>query len=68
METFILGVVVGLLASPTLRSWIVWREHQLASREAWLAEEALRRLELDGDFPGPEMGSVQPDDRLRGDR
>ena len=39
METFILGVVVGLLASPTLRSWIVWREHQLASREAWLAEE-----------------------------
>ena len=45
METFMLGVVVGLLASPMLRSWIVWREHQSASREAWLTEETLRRLE-----------------------
>lgn len=45
MVTFILGLALGLIASPVIRSWIVWREYQAASRQAWLADETLRRLE-----------------------
>ena len=45
MEMLILGFLIGLAVSPLIRSWIVWREHAAASREAWLTEEALRRLE-----------------------
>lgn len=45
MELFIFGVLVGLAVAPVLRSWVVWREHQAASRAAWLAEETLRLLE-----------------------
>jgi hypothetical protein len=28
-----------------IRSWIVWREYREASRQAWLADETLKRLE-----------------------
>jgi hypothetical protein len=52
METLILGFVLGLLAGPAIRSWIVWREYRAASREAWLAEETLRRLGAEGATPG----------------
>lgn len=52
METLILGFVLGLLAGPSIRSWIVWREHRAASREAWLAEETLRRLGAGRATPG----------------
>ena len=45
MATFILGLALGLIASPVIRSWIVWREYRAASRAAWLASETLRRLE-----------------------
>ena len=45
MALFILGLLVGLAIAPVLRSWIVWREHQAASRAAWLADETLRLLE-----------------------
>jgi hypothetical protein len=45
VETLILGFVLGLIASPVIRSWIVWREYRDASRQAWLADETLRRLE-----------------------
>ncbi len=45
MALFILGLLVGLALAPVLRSWVVWREHQAASRAAWLAEETLRLLE-----------------------
>ncbi|MGH2691632.1 MAG: hypothetical protein ACRDHM_03930 [Actinomycetota bacterium] len=45
METLILGFVLGLAAYPVIRSWIVWSEYRDASREAWLANETLRRLE-----------------------
>ena len=45
MATFILGLAIGLIASPIIRSWIVWREYRAASRAAWLASETLRRLE-----------------------
>jgi len=45
MELLILGFLAGLAAGPALRSWVVWREHLAASRTAWLAEQALRRLE-----------------------
>jgi hypothetical protein len=52
MELLILGFLLGLAAGPVIRSWIVWREHQAASREAWLAEETLRRLEDELRPPG----------------
>jgi hypothetical protein len=45
MEMLILGFLLGLAAGPVVRSWVVWREYRAASREAWLAEETLRRLE-----------------------
>lgn len=49
MATLILGFVLGLLAGPVIRSWIVWREYKEASRQAWLAEETLRRMEEETD-------------------
>jgi hypothetical protein len=52
METFILGFVLGLVASPVIRSWIAWHEYRRASREAWLADETLRRLEEGSEPPG----------------
>jgi hypothetical protein len=58
METFLLGVVLGLALGPVVRSWIVWREYQAASREAWLADEALRRLEDEQDAPGETTGRL----------
>jgi hypothetical protein len=59
MAEFILGFVLGLIAAPVLRSWIVWREYQASSRQAWLADETLKRLEdathpRDGDEPAPD--------------
>jgi hypothetical protein len=45
MAELILGFVLGLIASPVIRSWIVWREYREASRQAWLADETLKRLE-----------------------
>jgi hypothetical protein len=39
-----LGIAIGLLLGPVLRSWLVWREHVEASREAKLHEEILRRM------------------------
>ena len=50
MELLILGFLLGLAAGPVIRSWVIWREHVAASREAWLAEETLKRLE-DGQLP-----------------
>lgn len=47
MDTLILGFVLGLATYPVIRSWIVWREYRRGSREAWLAEETLKRLEAD---------------------
>ncbi len=40
----IVGIAIGLLLGPALRSWLVWREHVDADREARLHEEILRRL------------------------
>ncbi|HYZ11403.1 MAG TPA: hypothetical protein VE962_05865 [Actinomycetota bacterium] len=40
----IVGIAIGLLLGPALRSWVVWREHVEADREARLHEEILRRL------------------------
>lgn len=59
MEMLILGFVLGLIASPVIRSWIVWREYQAASREAWLADETLRRLEEGRDLPGPDAEGLR---------
>ena len=60
MEMLILGILIGLAVSPTLRSWIVWREHAAASREAWLTEEALRRLEQDDGSHAPPLRREYP--------
>jgi hypothetical protein len=45
MELLILGFLLGLAVGPVIRSWVAWREYQAASREAWLAQETLKRLE-----------------------
>ena len=59
MELFIFGFLAGLAAGPTLRSWVVWREHRAASRSAWLAEQTLQRLEEQHS----EGSSLDPGDR-----
>jgi hypothetical protein len=47
MVMFLVGVLVGLLLAPVLRSWILWRQYRSASRQAGTAEATLRRLERD---------------------
>jgi ABC-type transport system involved in cytochrome bd biosynthesis fused ATPase/permease subunit len=47
MVTFLIGLLVGLVLAPVLRSWILWRQYRSASRQAASAEAALRRLERD---------------------
>jgi hypothetical protein len=64
MAELILGFVLGLIAAPVIRSWIVWREYQSASRQAWLADETLRRLEA---AETPEHGAEPAPDEA-GDR
>ncbi len=57
MELLILGFLLGLAAGPSIRSWIVWREYRAASREAWLADQALKRLEDEGARPSRNAGA-----------
>lgn len=64
----ILGFVLGLVAGPVLRSWIVWHEYRDASRQARLTDETLRRLELGEDLPGWEADEAYPEHRSQGDR
>jgi hypothetical protein len=40
----LLGIVIGLLLGPLVRSWLAWREYTEASREARLHDEVLRRM------------------------
>jgi hypothetical protein len=56
MVMLILGFLLGLAAGPFIRSWVVWREHRAASREAWLAEETLKRLEAEHRAPRQGAG------------
>jgi hypothetical protein len=44
----LIGVFLGLLVGPVLRSWLAWREWVEASREADLAERLLAHLEQEG--------------------
>ena len=60
MAELILGFVLGLIASPVIRSWIVWREYREASRQAWLADETLKRLEAEL-RPPTRQRSARPD-------
>jgi hypothetical protein len=39
-----LGIVIGLVLSPLLRSWLTWRQYVAASREARLTEGVLRQM------------------------
>jgi hypothetical protein len=41
----VIGVFLGLLVGPILRSWLAWREWVRASREADLTERFLARWE-----------------------
>jgi hypothetical protein len=59
MDMLILGFVFGLIASPVIRSWIVWREYRDASRQAWLADETLKRLEEE--LQPPSGRQLRPD-------
>ena len=45
---FLLGFILGLAVAPVLRSWVLWREHEEARREAHLYEETLRTMRSDG--------------------
>ena len=63
MATLILGFVLGLLAGPIVRSWIVWREYKAASHEAWLAAETLRRLEEDAGHRSEGSSEIDAHDR-----
>lgn len=53
----VIGIFIGLLVGPALRSWLTWREYVDASREARLDEEILRRM------AGPEVPA--PENELR---
>jgi hypothetical protein len=45
----VIGVFLGLLLGPILRSWLAWREWVEASREAELTEGFLARWEEEED-------------------
>jgi hypothetical protein len=45
---FLLGFVLGLAIAPLIRSWLIWREHEDARREAELYEETIRSMRADG--------------------
>lgn len=57
----LLGVVIGLLVGPVLRSWITWREYTNASREARLVEETLRLMgeEKESGNPGEPLAPAR---------
>jgi hypothetical protein len=40
----LIGVFLGLVLGPVLRSWLAWREYVEASREADLTERLLEHL------------------------
>lgn len=48
----VLGLCVGLLVGPALRSWLVFREWSEASREAKLADRLVTRIESDAEEGG----------------
>ncbi|HET9249488.1 MAG TPA: hypothetical protein VFP13_06060 [Actinomycetota bacterium] len=52
----VLGLCIGLLVAPALRSWQSRREWLEASREAQLTERLLRNLEVH------DAGTSPPDD------
>ena len=41
----LIGVAVGFLLGPAVRSWLAWREWTEASRQARLTDEVLTRME-----------------------
>jgi hypothetical protein len=56
----LLGIAIGLLLGPMLRSWLVWREHVEADREARLHEEILRRFAAPGVTEAEERRRTGP--------
>jgi hypothetical protein len=53
----VIGVFLGLLLGPVLRSWLAWREWVEASREADLTERLLAHLEQ-GMSPSDDRSSA----------
>jgi hypothetical protein len=43
----LVGCCIGILVGPAFRSWQIYKEWVLASREARLADRLLDRMELD---------------------
>jgi hypothetical protein len=41
----VIGVAVGFLVGPAVRSWMAWREWTEASRQARLTDEVLARMD-----------------------
>jgi hypothetical protein len=46
-----IGVFLGLLLGPLVRSWVAWREWVQASREADLTDRLLTRMEREAEDP-----------------
>ena len=46
----LVGVSIGFLIGPAIRSWQSYREWAEASREAGLADRLLARMEIDADL------------------
>jgi hypothetical protein len=56
-----LGLCIGLLIGPAIRSWQIRREWIEASREARLTDRLLRRLEAEPDRPRAHAHTLSTD-------
>ena len=57
----LLGLCIGVLVGPALRSWLSYREWADASREARLADRLLERMEIDADLDDRSVGEDDDD-------
>jgi hypothetical protein len=48
----LVGCCIGILVGPAFRSWQIYKEWVVASREARLADRLLERMEIDADLNG----------------
>jgi hypothetical protein len=62
----LVGVCIGLLSGPLVRSWLVYREWTETSREARLTDELLSRIDRDlDDLPDPDADRTDLDGTWR---
>ena len=48
----LVGCCIGILVCPAFRSWQIYKEWVVASREARLADRLIERMEIDADLNG----------------